>query len=770
MDEPQAREVFEFGEFLVDAGQRLLRSRADGEPIPLTPKVFETLLFLVEHCGELVDKATLMTAVWPNVVVEENNLNQAISTLRKALGESAVEHRFIVTVPGRGYRFVAPVKRVSRPTTWQVETLATPSPDPSPSSANDAAPSEAASGILALTTGKPSRIVLPVALALVVAIALWVSMRTPESPRAVSGLSSDTATITAIGSETPTAGKLRLAVLPFENLSPDPANAFFADGLHEEIISTLARRAPGIEIISRTTMMGYRARPKPVQQVAGELAASHVLEGSVRREQNKVRMTVQLIDARIDRHLWTQNYDRTLSDALTLQSDVAGEVASQLSIQLSGGTQPAAPLTQNPEAYDLYLKALLARVFLTQFAPIERYRHVEDLLSRAIDLDPKFAAAYAQRATFRGAMVAFNYDVSAEQVRRIREDVDAGLRLAPADPLVLAAEALYWSWVERDLARGLKSFEAAERAGLTDPMFLFGKSALTFRARRIDETLRFNERLMALDPGNPFLLTNSAAMLYGMHRPVEALRMIDRGLEQFPDDVGMPLLRGQVIFGHTGRTDEWRARLDRASAITSPLALLDQHFNLLRMEKRYAELQKLLDGVTETTVRVISGSLGGGFYGVGERPTALYRGWTALLRGDPVQAAKHGRSVLRFVERQQETDANKWFLRLLTAQGNAFLGQKERAHEAAREALELMPPSRDALSWLSAAGGSAAAYAWSDAQNEAAALLEEVAAAIPSPGPAWVARDPLFTVPLAQNSRYRVLVERVEAEMRAARL
>ena len=110
MDDLRAPEVYEFGEFLLDTGQRLLRTRVDGEPIALTSKAFETLLHLVEHRGELVDKTTLMKAVWPNVVIEENNLNQAISALRKALGESPVDHRFIVTVPGRGYRFVAPVR------------------------------------------------------------------------------------------------------------------------------------------------------------------------------------------------------------------------------------------------------------------------------------------------------------------------------------------------------------------------------------------------------------------------------------------------------------------------------------------------------------------------------------------------------------------------------------------------------------------------------------------------------------------------------------
>ena len=126
-------------------------------------------------------------------------------------------------------------------------------------------------------------------------------------------------------------------------------------------------------------------------------------------------------------------------------------------------------------------------------------------MNRAIALDPSFALAYAQRATFRGVMFALNYDVSEEWVRRIREDVDAGLRLAPHEPIVLAAEALYWSWIGGDLPRALAIFESADMASLADPMFLSGKSVLLLRLRRVDEAVGLNERLMALDPGNPFI-------------------------------------------------------------------------------------------------------------------------------------------------------------------------------------------------------------------------------------------------------------------------
>jgi tetratricopeptide (TPR) repeat protein len=522
----------------------------------------------------------------------------------------------------------------------------------------------------------------------------------------------------------------------------------------------------GLEVISRTTMMSYRRDPpKPLAEVARELGASHLIEGSVRREATRVRLTLQLIDARTDVHLWSQNYDRTLTDALTLQSDVAGEVASQLSLQLVGGPESALPRTRSPEAYDLYMKARLTGPILSPRAPIERFRDLESLLSRAIELDPSFALAYANRSTFRQVMFAWNYDVSEEWVRHIRDDLDVGLRLAPHDPYVLATEAAYWSWIERDLPRALAGFESAERAGLADPVFLSGKSALLRRMGRVDEAVGLDERLIALDPGNPFIRLNYAGTLADARGYDDALQFVNRELERFPEDGTMRFWRALLIFSYTGRSDEWRAALDQANEAMGPATMLDQNFALLAFEHRYAELQRLLDGVSATSVRVIAGAGSGAFFGVGQRPIAEYRGWTALLLKDSSSAATQGRAVLEFVASQKETKWNAWYLQLLSAEGLTFLGQRERAIAAARKTLELMPPSRDAWSWMSAAQWVAGIYAWAGAQGEAVALLEELATVRPGLAPARITRNPIYALPLAKNPRYQALVSRLETQM-----
>jgi tetratricopeptide (TPR) repeat protein len=275
---------------------------------------------------------------------------------------------------------------------------------------------------------------------------------------------------------------------------------------------------------------------------------------------------------------------------------------------------------------------------------------------------------------------------------------------------------------------------------------------------------------LILDPGNLFLVTASAGTLAAARNIKETKQVIDRGLERFPDDPTLHFLRGQLIFGYTGSVDEWRQALDRFGHDVPELALLDQRFNLLRFERRYADIQDLLGTVDTPAIRVLAGQASSGFFGVGKRPTALYRGWLALLLGQPSEAGRHGRAVLEFVSAQKETPWSGWFLRLLEAHGYALTGDRERAIAAARRAVELMPRSRDALGWMAATHSAAAALAWSDAHDEANALLEELSVSVPGPPPALITRDPLFAIPLAQHAGYRALAERLEEQMRGTGL
>jgi TolB-like protein/tetratricopeptide (TPR) repeat protein len=678
--------IYEFSGFRLDVARRQLRSK-DDQPANLTVKVFDLLLYLVEHQGELVEKSTLMQAVWPNVVVEENNLNQNISVLRKALGERAGEHRFIMTVPGRGFRFVAPV------------TVA-------------------------------------------------------QGNRSVAGARSAAAQPSTMP---------RIAIMPFENLSPDPANAFFADGLHDEILATLAQRAPDLQVISRTTMMRYRAHPAPLPQIAAELNANYVIEGTVRRESDQVRVTLQLIDARDDRHLWAHSYERTLKSALTLQCEVASDVASRLAARFHGDT--VAPPTRNPEAYDLYLRARLLTHQVTPVSPPQQFAEIEALFDRAIVLDPEFAVAYANRAGFGDARFGFNYETSDELLQKIRADLETARRLAPRDPFVLAAEAGHLSWVERDLPRALATFQAAMDAGLADSVYFAGYSVLLQRLGRNEESYAFQMRAVAMDPANPFILAAASLQLASLLRIDEAIRMADRGIELYPDRPFLKLVRAQVIYNFTGNPDELRRELTKAARHVPAVFLLDLSFLALMNTGEYDELQAILDSIPEREIRAVPGPGGGGpLFCVGRRPLAQYRGWLALARGDLPEAARCGVEILEFVVRQEIRVRNDWFLKLLTADGYALQGRREEAIAAARAAVAALPISRDRFGAYTAARA-AFVLAICGAADDAMNLLESLFEfrAVSGIGP--ILRNSRLAAALAGNARYHALKTRIEEEM-----
>src|SRR6188474_3579901 len=245
-----------------------------------------------------------------------------------------------------------------------------------------------------------------------------------------------------------------LAVLPFANLSPDPENAYFADGLHEEILATLAR-AGGLRVISRTSVQAYRDTDRNLREIADSLDVTLILEGSVRRDGDDLRLTLQLIDGRTDEHLWAETYDRKFEDALQLQRTVAEQVVAAIGATLTPTEQRliAASAPTDPEAYAYYLQAL-AR--WNQFALEPELRLLIGLLDRTIELDPEFALAYALRAKARVWLASTYEDNEATIADVARADVERALGLEPELPEALAARGLYFTYVVRDPAAGLE--------------------------------------------------------------------------------------------------------------------------------------------------------------------------------------------------------------------------------------------------------------------------------------------------------------------------
>jgi DNA-binding winged helix-turn-helix (wHTH) protein/TolB-like protein len=400
------RSGYAFSGFLIDDRRRIL-FRAGGERIPLPPKVFDTLLYFVERSGQLLDKRELLEAIWPNVVVEENNLNQAISTLRRVLGEIPGQHRFIVTEPGRGYRFVADVQN-----------------------ANEAFRADVAvKGFM-----KRGYVAVAIAAVLVLATAVWYGLREVE-PRL----------------------PYSIAVLPFDNESPDPDKAYMARSIYEEVVDQLGK-IPELQVVT-PRMFGLRYEADsglPLSDIAEELGVSLIMGGSVRYADDQIRATFWLLDTSSNRHTWSETYTNNADDPFAIESGIARDVAFQLSIELS--PEEEARIRRLPtdswQARSLYLEAVALGRSVRSLEP----------LNRALEIDPNFSAAYAFRAWIHTSTlinsVNGNVDTSSNWVeirRQIVADVDNALSRDPDAFLAYRARGTLrmreWRWKEarRDL-------------------------------------------------------------------------------------------------------------------------------------------------------------------------------------------------------------------------------------------------------------------------------------------------------------------------------
>jgi tetratricopeptide (TPR) repeat protein len=493
-----------------------------------------------------------------------------------------------------------------------------------------------------------------------------------------------------------------------------------------------------------------------------------VIEGTVRREQDHVRLTLQLVDAGADRYLWSRTYDRTLASAMTLQSEVASEVASQLSVSLAAKNARLAPVTRDPEAYDLYLRAVLGLrdLGVIVWTP-EAFANIEDLLSRALGRDPEFALAYAQRARLHTLEHVSSLDVSEANRRAILGDLAAARRWAPADPIVIAATA-YYRFAIDDFSGCVEMTQAAEAAGLREVQWLIPETRCLLALQRVDEAVRVHERMLSLDPADPLVLAFTMIHLQIAQRHEAAARVADLAIARFPQ---LAHLAAQVHLAGDGDLAAFRRRLDPTlqppasiPVVKNPQAVV-RFFQLLRLEHRYDDLLTLLRRTSPTaSVQADTAELEI-FGSVGQRPVAELRGWAGLLAGDRRSAQQDGRIVLEFVAREHVTEWNPYYLRLLAAAGYTFTGRKQEALAAARAALELMPRSKNAIAWVGVGSLSARVMAWNGAGDEATKLLETLADSAPGMPPGLIVRDPLLTLPLAHNARFQLLTKRLEERM-----
>src|SRR5438552_3444508 len=346
-----------------------------------------------------------------------------------------------------------------------------------------------------------------------------------------------------------------IAVLPFESLSEDKANAYFADGIQDEILARLSKIAD-LKVISRTSTQKYKSAPANLREVAQQLGVANILEGSVQKAGDQVRITVQLINALKDDHLWADTYDRKMIDIFGVESDVAQKIAASLEAKLTGREKQEVAVvgTKNPEAYDAYLRALALRGG-QQLKDLFKTR---EFLQHAVDLDPNYVQAWA----FLGAtdsLIYFFPDSSAERKEKARTSVETALRLGPDLADAHNAMGTYKYYCLQDYDGALAEFGIALEHAPNDSTALFFKSLVLRRQGKFDDSIRIMKQAAVLDPLNEDIQINLGSTYRGLRRFDEARAAFDQVFTIAPDDIQRRYLKAETYLAQGDVDKAWES-------------------------------------------------------------------------------------------------------------------------------------------------------------------------------------------------------------------
>ena len=508
-----------------------------------------------------------------------------------------------------------------------------------------------------------------------------------------------------------------IAVLPFDNLSDEKENAFFADGVQDEILTGLSRVAD-LKVISRTSTMQYKTTAeRNVRKIANALGVAHVLEGTVQRAGGRVRVSAQLIDARTDRQLWAERYDRDVADVFAIESELAGKIVAQLQAKISPSEKAAIekPSTTDLAAYDLYLRA--QELFADTSDPIharEKLPQAAKLLDEAVGRDPHFIQAWGLLSRVHGAAYFRGHDHTPARLGLANAAVQTALRLQPDAGEAHLALAIYYYNGFRDYGRARSELVIARRA-LPNNADLFRYTGMIDRREgHWDEATRNLERALELDPRNFFTL-QQLALAYGwQHRYADEVRTYDRALAIMPGDPASRINLALVAL-------DWRADIKPFQATLATLVAENPGLPLDLDALRAALCERPATAATRALTNYPrEGVVNNGV----NNPRAYWDGVIARCQGDSAKAqaafTAARREVEKTVERQPDFAAALSLLGMI----DAGLERKEQAIQEGRRACELLPVSKDAIDGAALAINLAQIYTWTGEKDRA---IEQIA-------------------------------------------
>jgi len=518
-----------------------------------------------------------------------------------------------------------------------------------------------------------------------------------------------------------------IAVLPFENLSAEQENAFFTDGVQDEILTNLAKIAD-LKVISRTSVMQYKtAAKRNLREIANALGVAHVVEGTVQRAGNRVRVSAQLIDARSDTHLWAEHYHRPLDDVFAIQSEIAKAVADELQAKLSPAEKAA--IEQKPTddlaAYDRYIraKALLTGTSNLDARMGDNLSQAVRLLNQAIARDPNFLLAYCQLAWAHAKLHFSGFDHTAARLALANEALERAMLLGPdrGEAHLGAAWVYYQCYLDYDRARA--EVDLARRTLPNEPLVFLLAGYIDRRQGRWKELISNFERALEIDPRNVYILESLTSAYENLRRFTEMGDVVDRTLAIIPADAMMRVVRAFLDLESRAETAPLRATIN--DVVTEDPnageAIADHWFHFALCERDAAEVTRALAFISPE---------GDTLYNV-RMPRNVFEGIAARARGDAVTARTAFTAARAEIEKIVIEQPNYAQALCMLGVIDAGLGRKEEALTEGRRAVELLPLTRDALTGAELMTFLAIIYAWTGEKDLA---LKELTSLLEIPG------------------------------------
>jgi len=541
-----------------------------------------------------------------------------------------------------------------------------------------------------------------------------------------------------------------IAVLPFENLSDEKENAYFADGIQDDVLTNLSKIGD-LKVISRTSVMPYRGKASNVREIGKALGVGAILEGSVRREGNRVRVNVQLINAETDEHMWAEDYDRDLTNVFAIQTDLAQQIVRELQAKLSPTekAQIERRPTENGEAYLAFMQG--HEIFCRADKFRTNTEKAEQLLEKATKLDPTFAAAFAALAWVHD----WNYhDFDPTPARKGKALAAAAeaLRLQPSLPEAHLAMGFYYYYCERDYQAALNEFAIAKQSLPNSAEVYMAIGAIERRQGKWNESTANLEKAASLSPNDSWVLQNLADNYHATRNFDTADKIFDRAIQASPKSLGPRAEKAKLAVDWKGDLGVMEKQLSELGTGVDPDGLVTfARMQLLLLQRKFSDALAVLQQLPQNASH-------------SEKPKDLFEGaiYTFLNDREKALAAyQRARPIAENAVREGPDDASRHVTLGLILAG---LGEKELAIAEGKRAVQLLPESQDALDGPKVTLALAQIYAWTGETDEAFQLLDRSLTTPNGITVFFLKLDPVWE-PLRTDPRFQALIDRHEAKV-----